>query len=117
MSRQSRAVAGLAAIAVVALAVTAALAEENEQRVPVKDLPKKVVALVKLVCPGGTILSAVKEVEREGRRVEIEYEMKVRQQDGSIVEVEVELDQAGNVRKVQVAEDDDDDDDDEEDDD
>jgi len=79
---------------------------ENEEKVAVKDLPRNVLAVVKAVCPGGKILSAEKETDRKTGQVE--YDVKVRQEGGKVVEVEVVLDKAGNVRKVQVGEDDDD---------
>ena len=107
---------GVTAIAA-ALAVTAALAGETEQKIPVSNLPKNVVAIVKVICPGGTMLSAEKEVETEGGKVRIEYEVTVRQQNGKVVEIEIVLDRAGNIRKVQVEDDDDDDEDDDDDDD
>ena len=102
---------GVVAIALATVAATGALAEEREEKIPVKKLPRNVVAVVKVVCPGGTILSAVREIETERGKTVIEYELKVKQPGGKIVEVEVELDKAGNIRKVEVGDDDDDDDD------
>ena len=106
---------GVAVIVAVTLAATSAPAEENDEKVPVKDLPKNVVAIVKVVCPEGTILSAEKEVQEKDGRVTVEYDVKVRQADGKVVAVEVVLDKGGNIRKVQVGEDDDDEEDDKED--
>jgi len=113
MLKRSGIVVGLAVMACVVLSGTWASAEDNEEKVPVKNLPKQIVAIVKAVCPGGILLSAERETDR--RTGGVEYEVKVKQTDGKIVEVEVVLDKAGKIRKVQVGEDDDDDDDDDDD--
>ena len=111
MSRRNWVVMGVVVLAAAAIAapVLAAVwvAEDNDEKVPLKDLPKNVVAVVKAVCPGGQLLSAEKEPDRKTGG--IEYDVKVKQADGKVVEVEVVVDKSGNVRKVQVGEDDDDD--------
>jgi len=112
MPRRSGLAIVLVTVTCVTLCAAWASAEDNEEKVPLKALPKNVVAVVKAVCPGGKMLSAEREVEREHGKTITEYEVKVKRVDGKIVEVEVELDAKGNIRKVQVGEDDDDDDDD-----
>jgi hypothetical protein len=108
----------LTAFAVVMLfAASWTWAEEREEKVPIKDLPKKVVAAVKALVPEGTMLSAEKEAVKGKPGIVVEYDVTVRTKEGKVVEVEVFLDKDGNVKKSRIEEEDDDEGDDDDDDD
>jgi len=105
---------GMALIALVAWG--SALAEDKEEKIAVKDLPKAVVAVVNAMFPDGQIVEAEKETETKDGKTVVEIEVKVKPKEGKAVEVEFTMDEKGQIKNVKVGDDDDDEDDDKDDD-
>jgi uncharacterized membrane protein YkoI len=81
MRNDMRTLSWLGTVAVLGLMVAAVNADE--EKVPLKDLPKKVVAAVKAKFPGAKLNSASKEKEGEG----FVYEVSITDKEGHKIDV------------------------------
>ncbi len=81
---------------------------KSEEIIAVKDLPGAIVDAVTAMRPKGTIVSAEKETELEKGEVGIEYKVRTKLEDGTVVEVGIETDANGRIIEVEIGDKEDD---------
>jgi hypothetical protein len=73
-----------------------------EADVPAADLPKVVGEALKLIRPGGRIVSARKETRSEGEKIRVEYDLKLETADGQGFEADIRLTADGRIRRIEI---------------
>lgn len=76
-----------------------------EAPVPPADLPKVVGDSLKVIRPGGRVVSARKHTRAEGDKMRVEYELKLETADGEGLRADIRLTADGRIRRIEVRDD------------